>query len=71
MRYAIDVKPIEYLPIRPLKERIHTVIRDSAGKLIDEYSQYKYYDAPEIEPYNENCLLRSDYSCTIIELIEK
>jgi hypothetical protein len=52
MRYAIDKKPTEYKPIRPLKEEIHTIIKNGEHILSDTIT-YKYYDAPEVEPYDE------------------
>lgn len=70
MRYAIDVKPTTYLPIRPLKERIHTIVRDSQNKIIEINNEYKYYDAPEEKPYNNDTLIQTDCTCDIIDLIE-
>lgn len=58
MRYAIDVKPVSYQPIRPLKEEIVTRIIDSENRILDEQVTYKYYDAPEAEPYNDENLLK-------------
>lgn len=57
MRYAIDVKPTKYKPIRPLKEEIHTII-EKDGKEINRTITYKYYDAPEPEPYLYSNLIR-------------
>ena len=57
MRYAIDKKPTEYKPIRPLKEEIHTIIKNGTQILSDTIT-YKYYDAPEIEPYNDEQLIK-------------
>ena len=55
MRYAIDKKPFSYKPIRPLKEKIHTII-EKDGEILNETTIYKYYDAPEIEPYDDRYL---------------
>jgi hypothetical protein len=52
MRYAIDSKPLSYKPIRPLKEEIHTIIEKDGIELSNTVI-YKYYDGPEIEPYND------------------
>lgn len=54
MRYAIDTKPTEYKPIRPLKEEIITILTNSNGEELNKKISYKYYDAPEIEPYDES-----------------
>ncbi|MGN1342648.1 MAG: hypothetical protein ACI4VL_05430 [Bacilli bacterium] len=56
MRFAIDNKPTSYKPIRPLKEEIIKIIYDTDGNEINREKTYKYYDAPEVEPYNENKL---------------
>lgn len=58
MRYAVDIKPTKYQPIRPLKEEIIVVIRDKDGKVLDTKTSYKYYDAPEQEPYDDNFLFK-------------
>jgi hypothetical protein len=47
MRYAIDKKPLSYRPIRPLREKIHTVI-ERDGQVLSDTITYKYCDAPEI-----------------------
>jgi hypothetical protein len=61
MRYAIDQKPTTYTPIRVLKEKIVTIKRRASdAKIIDEQIEYKYYDAPEQEPYNDIGLLATD-----------
>ena len=57
MRYALDEKPISYRPIRPLKEEIHTII-EKDGQELSNVVTYKYYDAPEIEPYNDDYLIK-------------
>ena len=44
MRYAIDVKPKQYKPIRPLMERIETVLTTKDGTIISENISYKYND---------------------------
>jgi hypothetical protein len=63
MRYAIDNKPTEYIPIRVLKEKIVTIKRRQFdAKIIEEKIEYKYYDAPEIEPYNSDGLISTDSS---------
>lgn len=56
MRFAIDNKPKSYKPIRPLKEEIIKIIYNTNGDEINREKTYKYYDAPEIEPYNEEKL---------------
>ena len=56
MRYAIDKKPLSYRPIRPLREKIHTVI-ERDGQVLSDTITYKYYDAPEIQPYKDYCLI--------------
>jgi hypothetical protein len=50
MRYAIDYKPTSYKPIRPLREE-HIIITNNNGKFSDSQHFYKYFDAPEAEPY--------------------
>jgi len=72
MRYAIDNKPTIYMPIRVLKEKIVTIMRNKHnGSIINEKIEYKYYDAPEIEPYNEEGLIHTDDSYKIIEYLDK
>jgi CRISPR/Cas system Type II protein with McrA/HNH and RuvC-like nuclease domain len=70
MRYAIDKKPIMYKPIRPLKEEYITLIRDNDGNVISTNIEYKYYDAPEKEPYNDKGLNSSNISYTILKLLD-
>ena len=53
MRYAIDTKPTEYTPIRVLKEEELVLIKDASGNILKEKQKFKYYDAPEVEPYND------------------
>lgn len=57
MRYAIDNKPTAYKPIRPLREKIIITIKDKDKNVLSNTTTYKYYDAPEVEPYNEKYLL--------------
>lgn len=64
LRYAIDKKPTSYLPVRPLKEEIQVITKDASGAIIDVTTTYKYYDAPEIEPYNNNCLIKKEPTVT-------
>ena len=45
MRYAIDVKPEQYLPIRPLMERVEIVLRKN-DEIISENIKYNYYNEP-------------------------
>ena len=72
MRYAIDNKPTIYMPIRVLKEKIVTIMRNKYnGSIINEKIEYKYYDAPEVEPYNEEGLIHTDDSYKIIEYLDK
>lgn len=53
MRYAIDIKPTKYRPIRPLKEEVITILQAPNGEVLNNTTTYKYYDAPEKEPYND------------------
>ena len=71
MRYAIDYKPELYTPIRPLKEKIVKILRDDNGYILNKTIEYKYYDAPEIEPYNDLGLISTDESYKIIELLDE
>lgn len=64
MRYAIDKKPISYQPIRPLKEEIKVTVKDADGLFLNSTTTYKYYDAPEIEPYDDACLLKKEPTAT-------
>jgi hypothetical protein len=57
MRYAIDSKPLSYKPIRPLKEEIHTIIEKDGIELSNTIN-YRYYDGPEMEPYNDEYLIK-------------
>ena len=57
MRYAIDNKPLSYKPIRPLKEEIHTIIEKDGIELSNTIN-YRYYDGPEMEPYNDEYLIK-------------
>lgn len=45
MRYAIDVKPKQYLPIRPLMEKIEVILKKD-NTIISENIEYHYYDEP-------------------------
>jgi hypothetical protein len=36
MRYAIDTKPVEYTPIRVLKEEELILIKDASGNILSE-----------------------------------
>lgn len=56
MRYAIDVKPTRYQPIRPLKEEVITVLQASNGEILNNNISYNYYDAPNKEPYDDSKL---------------
>ena len=57
MRYAIDAKPTSYQPIRPLKEEINIIIK-KGDNILSDTTTYKYYDGPEVEPYNDEYLQR-------------
>ena len=56
MRFAIDNKPTSYKPIRPLKEEIVKILKDKNQNEITREVTYKYYDAPDIEPYDDSKL---------------
>lgn len=71
MRFAIDSKPQQYLPIRPLKEKIIQIFRDKDGKFVKEKIISKYFDAPEIEPYNDNGLYSNDQGYQFIKIMDK
>ena len=70
MRYAIDNKPTEYLPIRVLKEKIVSIYRNSQSQIIKTEIDEKFYDAPEIEPYNELGLIGTDASYRVLEFLD-
>jgi hypothetical protein len=60
MRYAIDNKPTSYKPIRTLKEVTMTISWNKNKELDTIEKVNKYYDAPEIEPYNDIGLIGAD-----------
>lgn len=70
MRYAIDNKPTIYQPIRKLQENIITIIRDQNQNIISAKDDYKYYDAPEVQPYNASGLQGVNTAYTILYLLE-
>ena len=52
MRYAVDKKPTEYLPIRPLKKKIETsTVLENGG--VETLVNYKYFNAPSQPPYDD------------------
>lgn len=72
MRYAIDTKPTSYKPIRPLKEEYIITRRDSSGnKLGEPIISYKYYNAPEVEPYNSEGLIANNLGYQLLEILDK
>ena len=71
IRYAIDTKPTEYTPIRPLKERYITINKDANGYRIGEpIITEKFYNAPEVEPYNSLGLTFNSTSYEILEILD-
>ena len=66
MRYAIDIKPTSYKPIRPLKEEIVTILQSPNKEILNSKIEYKYYDAPEVKPYNDNNLIKITEKDTLI-----
>ena len=55
MRYAIDKKPTEYLPIRPVKQYIKTTSIINGIQNIEE--ETKYFNAPYQKPYDNSNLI--------------
>lgn len=69
IRYAIDNKPKSYMPIRKIKDNITILTIDSKGKIKNVVEQYKYYDAPEIQPYNSLGLKGTNTSYKLLDLL--
>jgi len=62
MRYAVNKKPIKYIPIRPLKSLIVTT-KNTVGMSYTN-TEIKYFDGPGLIPYDDLHLIEGE---TIIE----
>lgn len=72
MRYAIDKKPVQYQPIRKLKEKHIVMVWDiNTQEIIRESFTEKYYDAPEIEPYNDDGLFGSTIGYDVLKMLPR
>ena len=72
MRYAIDKKPTQYQPIRKLKEKHMVIIWNTDTlEIVQESFTEKYYNAPEVKPYNDNGLVGSTAGYDVLKLLPK